>query len=117
MFLLLESLHSSYIYRQNKLPYNLNIFSELVAVKLLQNYAYVAGIAARLVAERQRVFTELQTIPGMTPYPSAANFLMFSTALESKQVLERVLDADVLATTFRAVNPDKKTKKKGKKGH
>jgi len=90
---------------KGKLPYNLNVFSELVASKLLQNYEYVTRIAARLVAERQRVFTELQKIPGITPYPSAANFLMFSTKLESAQVLERVLAEDVLIRDISGYHP------------
>jgi histidinol-phosphate aminotransferase len=90
---------------KGKLPYNLNIFSELVASNILDNYDYVRDIADKLVAERERVYGELQNIDGIRAFPSAANFLMFSTEYEADSILERVLAADVLIRDISGYHP------------
>jgi histidinol-phosphate aminotransferase len=90
---------------KGKLPYNLNIFAELVARRLLENYRYVETQVGLLVKERERVFLALGHIPGITVYRSAANFLMFSTPMPSEQVLEKVEASSILIRDIAGYHP------------
>ena len=57
-------------------PFNINVVTEAVAIKLLQNKKVLDAQAAKVLAERERVWPELQRIPGLTVFPSAANFFL-----------------------------------------
>jgi histidinol-phosphate aminotransferase len=52
-------------------------------------------------AERGRLFRALEAQPGVTPYPSEANFVLFrSDEVEAGAVHERLLEAGVLVRYF-----------------
>ncbi|MCZ7574201.1 MAG: histidinol-phosphate transaminase [Ardenticatenaceae bacterium] len=59
-----------------KLPYALNSFSEAAAVVALDNPAPFAAEMARIKAGREWLSHQLQTIPDLHVYPSAANFFL-----------------------------------------
>lgn len=61
-----------------RLPYNLNFFSQAAALAALEDDGLLRDTVARLVAERERVFAQLVALPGVHPYPSQANFILFS---------------------------------------
>jgi histidinol-phosphate aminotransferase len=65
-----------------RLPYNLNVFSQAAALAVLGDPAWVESSVARLVRARDGLFRELASIPGVHPYPSQANFILF--ALEGR---------------------------------
>jgi histidinol-phosphate aminotransferase len=73
--------------RKVKLPYSLNVISEAIAELALENRKVRDGNVTRIVAERERVSSALRAIEGLTPFPSAANFIAFR--------LERARSADV----------------------
>jgi histidinol-phosphate aminotransferase len=87
-----------------RLPYNLNFFSQAAALAVLSDPGTVQANVARLVRARESLFRDLAGIPGVRPFRSHANFILF--ALEGRtpgdvfQALyeEGVLARDVSAT-------------------
>jgi histidinol-phosphate aminotransferase len=65
-----------------RLPYNLNVFSQAAALAVLGDPSAVESSAAGLVRAREALFRELSSVPGVRPYPSHANFILF--ALEGR---------------------------------
>lgn len=61
-------------------PFNINVVTEAVAIKLLQNKQVLDAQAAKVLAERERVRPQLQRLAGLTVFPSAANFLLARVA-------------------------------------
>jgi histidinol-phosphate aminotransferase len=60
-----------------RLPYNVNVLTQLIAEKVLQHQDLLAQQATLIKAERARLFCELDRIPGVRPFPSDANFILF----------------------------------------
>lgn len=59
-----------------RLPYNINTLTQLSAQFALAHADRLAGEAARICEQRQRLLQELKTLPGVTVYPSDANFIL-----------------------------------------
>ncbi len=59
-----------------KQPYNVNVAAQIAAVAALGDLDYQRWCVSRITAERERVHAELAHIPGLTPLPSAANFVL-----------------------------------------
>jgi histidinol-phosphate aminotransferase len=65
--------------RKVKLPYSLNVISEAIAALALENREIRDRNVARIVAERERVFAAMQSIPRIRVFPTRANFITFRT--------------------------------------
>jgi histidinol-phosphate aminotransferase len=63
--------------RKVNIPYNVNLFTEMVALRLLDDEAEMRQHVQYLRAERARVSAVMQKIRGITVFPSAANFILF----------------------------------------
>jgi histidinol-phosphate aminotransferase len=63
-------------FNKTRSPFNINVLTEAVAIKLLQNKRVLDAQAAKVLEERERVRTELAGLAGLKIYPSAANFLL-----------------------------------------
>ena len=61
-------------------PFNINVLTEAVAIKLLQNKKVLDAQAAKVLEERERMQPELARMAALTVYPSAANFLLVRVA-------------------------------------
>ncbi len=96
--------------RKAKLPYNLNIATELAACKLLEHYQVIEENIRILNAERDRVANALRGLPGVTVFPSHANFLMIETAHASGVVLNKLLEKGVLVRDISGYHPRLKNK-------
>ncbi len=59
-----------------KQPYNVNVAASVAAIASLEDPDYLDWTVKTLVAERERLFHELSTFNFLTPYPSAANFIL-----------------------------------------
>lgn len=77
-----------------KLPYAVNIFTLVAAGVLMRRWNEVRGWIRTLNEERERVRQVLAALPGVTVYPSAANFLLFETHRLSPAALFDRLCAD-----------------------
>jgi histidinol-phosphate aminotransferase len=84
-------------------PFNVNVVTEAVAIKLLENKPVLDELAARVLAERERLRPELERIAGLTVYPSAANFFLVRVAGgkgAGTRVFERLKAQGVLVKDF-----------------
>jgi histidinol-phosphate aminotransferase len=98
--------------RKVNLPYNVNLFTELVALRLLEIEAQLSENVAYLKRERDRVFSELRKMRGLTVFPSKANFLLIRgpeqinlfVALKERGVLVRDVSSYPLPHGFQRVS-------------
>ena len=85
--------------RKVKLPYNLNVISEAIAIAAIDHRALRNQNVEAIVAERERVAAEMKKIASIEAFPSAANFIAFRTS-DAKRIfndlwLRRVLVRDI----------------------
>jgi histidinol-phosphate aminotransferase len=71
-----------------RLPYNVNTLTQLVAAEALEHDPVLTDQAAAIKLERGRLLQGLRRVPGVTAYPSDANFVLFRVSHA-----ERVFDA------------------------
>ena len=80
-----------------RLPYNLNFFSQLAALAALDAWSQLRPVVDGLVAAREELLHKLYRIPGVKPFPSRANFILFELAeADPKAVFESVYQRGVL---------------------
>jgi histidinol-phosphate aminotransferase len=60
-----------------RLPYNINVLTQLVTERVLQHCDVLDEQAAAIRAERARVFDALSAMSSVTVYPTDANFILF----------------------------------------
>ncbi|XFA72182.1 histidinol-phosphate transaminase [Thermosynechococcaceae cyanobacterium Okahandja] len=63
-----------------RLPYNLPSFSQLAACMALEHRQELLADIPQVIAERERLYAQLQTCPHLRVWPSVANFLFFRLA-------------------------------------
>ena len=59
------------------LPYHLDVSTQLAGITALRFRAEMEARVAFLVEDRERLFTALDDLDGVTVFPSGANFLLF----------------------------------------
>ncbi len=67
-----------------RLPYNINSLSQAAAEYLLKNRAAIDGQVSKIIDERQKLYTALSEIAGVTAWPSKTNFILFRVAGASR---------------------------------
>ena len=83
-----------------RLPYNVNALSQAAARLVLRHPDVVSHHAAAIVRERDRVLTRLRDVPGVTTYPSQANFFLIRTARLGDEVFRGLLERGILVRNF-----------------
>jgi histidinol-phosphate aminotransferase len=72
---------------KGKLPYNVNLITLAAARTALQHSSLLGRRTAEIVATRDRFMERLRKLPGLTVYPSAANFVLIrSEGLPAKEL-------------------------------
>lgn len=66
-----------------RLPFNVNSFSQAIAVSALKDRQRLNTAIKEIISERARLFKEIKKIKAVLPFPTEANFILF-----------RVKDAD-----------------------
>jgi histidinol-phosphate aminotransferase len=85
-----------------KPPFNLNIFSEAVAIAALAGTAWMNGVVEDTLVERERM-GEILKKTGLRPYPSDANFIMFESDDDPGFLADKLQRAGILGRTFPGV--------------
>ena len=80
-----------------RLPYNLNFFSQAAALAALEQRRELESVVRRLVAMREEMLQALAAMPGVRPYPSRANFILFELLdRDPKAVFDALFNRGVL---------------------
>jgi histidinol-phosphate aminotransferase len=85
--------------RLAKPPFNVNVYSEAVAVAALDEQDWVDHGVATVRAERERMAVGLKRL-GFRVHPSEANFLLTEPPVDSGELLLALRKAGILARTF-----------------
>ncbi|MBI5740545.1 MAG: histidinol-phosphate transaminase [Nitrospirae bacterium] len=88
-----------------RLPFNVNALSQAVAIMALKNKNPVRANIASVISQREALRTALDNIDGITPYPSDANFILFSVA-GADRIYGRLLRKGVLVRNMSGVIRD-----------
>lgn len=83
-----------------RLPYNLNSYSQIAAEVVLQHWEMVAPEFQTVIREREQLRQQLEQIPGVTVYPSQANFLLAHVAAGGAKVWEALGAQGILVRHF-----------------
>jgi len=81
-------------------PYNVSSLSLAVAGVVLGNTGFVHETVSRVVSERERLFQALMAVPGVVPFPSSANFILFRTPRPAWEVDEGLRRRGVAVRVF-----------------
>ena len=60
-----------------RLPYNVNVLTQASAEFALKHHRVFDEQTRQICASREKLFSELVALDGVTPYPSEANFILF----------------------------------------
>jgi histidinol-phosphate aminotransferase len=94
-----------------KMPYNVNAAAIIAVRESLADIEYLRDRVKAIIAERERLFTELRKIKWLKPYPSQANFIFCNVLrgnagdlhkkLQEKGILLRYFDRPRLSNSLR----------------
>jgi histidinol-phosphate aminotransferase len=94
-----------------KIPHNVSVVAEMAVRESLADLAYLKERVRDIVAERERLFQELQAIDWLKPFPSQANFLFCNVLhgnarevflkLQQKGILVRYFEIPLLENSIR----------------
>jgi histidinol-phosphate aminotransferase len=89
--------HEDIIEEVNKvrLPFNVNALSQAVAVEALKKKKVLKKTIQEISAERDRMIQAMESMKGVTPFPSEANFILFRLKYPQK-VYSRLLEKGIL---------------------
>jgi len=82
-----------------RLPYNVSTLTQMVACEVLEHGTVLTEQAAAIKLERGRLLRELQGIPGLTAYASAANFILFRIS-HAERVFDGLIQRGVLVKSL-----------------
>jgi histidinol-phosphate aminotransferase len=82
--------------RRVRLPYHLSALTQAVGIAALHHRTEALAILDAVRAERDRILENLRRLPGVTAYPSDANFVLFRPPGDAKETWQRLLDRGVL---------------------
>lgn len=80
-----------------RLPYTIDFFSQAAAEAALEEWETLRANVERLVEAREELLHRLYRIPGIRPYPSRANFILFEVLeADPGAIFESVRRRDVI---------------------
>jgi len=82
------------------LPYTLSVPTQVAGIVALDFRREMHERIASLVEERGRLFAALADMPGLTPVPSGANFVLISVDGDAHELWARLLELGVLVRDF-----------------
>ena len=89
-----------------RLPYNINSLTQCSATFYLEHYDTLQAQADRIVSQREEVFKQLENQPGLRPYPSEANFILFRLEEDARRIHNHLRQQGILVKNLhRAATP------------
>jgi len=79
-----------------KLPYNVNVFTLAAAELVLERPNIMRDAIQTLVAERERVLSEVRKRPGVEAFDSCANFFMMRSTKSARELFDALYAQGVL---------------------
>jgi len=84
-----------------KQPYNINVAAQAAALGSLEDVDYLMDKVRIVVAERERIYAQLQSLAGLHVYPSQANFLLCRVlAGDAKALKDELMRRGILVRYF-----------------
>ncbi len=87
-----------------RMPYNVNVLTQLAAEVVLAHGDVLEGQTSAILRARAALAAALSAVPGVTVFPSAANFLLFRIA-EAARVHEALKARGILIKNLSAGHP------------
>lgn len=84
-----------------KAPYNLNAFTQLFASIVIRHREDIFEVRDAICVERDRLYTAMKEIPGVTVYPSCTNFLLVQVDKKQEEIFEALRKKDILVKIYR----------------
>ncbi len=72
-----------------RLPFNLNSLSQTVAVESMAKKREMNRNIKSIISERKKLIREMSILPGIRPYPSDANFILFKVDSDRERRSQR----------------------------
>ncbi len=86
-----------------RLPYNINVLTQVAAGFVLDNAGELAQQAKLIRDERERLLEKMQALPGLQVFPSQANFVLFRLLEKNaNDVFESIKQSGVLIKNMKA---------------
>ncbi len=84
-----------------KMPYNVNVAALVAVRESLEDIDFLMDRVGAIVAERERLFGELEKLRWLRPFPSQANFILCSVLKgKARGLRQRLQDKGVLVRYF-----------------
>jgi histidinol-phosphate aminotransferase len=83
-----------YIYRV-KMPFSLNLFSEIAAVTVLNNPDLIENNVLRILSSKEQVIKELNKLDCINVYPSFANFFAIDVGQPGSEIARELAIAGI----------------------
>ncbi|MEJ5210473.1 MAG: histidinol-phosphate transaminase [Burkholderiales bacterium] len=87
-----------------RLPYNVNSLTQVVAERVLGAMPVLEDQAARIRKARGELYAALAALPGVAPYPSDANFILFRVP-DAERTFEGLKRQGILIKNLNRVHP------------
>jgi histidinol-phosphate aminotransferase len=88
-----------------RLPYHVSTLTQAAGLAALAHADEAMEILDALRRQRDRIFDALSALPGVDPFPSDSNFVLFRTELPPSDVWYALLDRGVLVRDLSMVVP------------
>jgi len=88
-----------------RLPYNINVLTQMTALFALQHYDVLLGQAAELKRQRSLLSKDLTDCAGVEVFPSQANFLLVRTQKDARSLFEHLKSQGVLIKCLTGGHP------------
>jgi len=89
-----------------RLPYNINSLTQVSTAYILDHIEILYEQAGKIRHDRDVLFDELKSLPGISVWPSSTNFLLFRTeGADSNKVFDKLREAGILIKNLRNSHP------------
>ena len=86
-----------------RLPFNLNSYSQAYAVEAMKDRKGMRSSIKDVALERERLIAAMESLSGVEPYPSEANFILLRAKAGAKKVYDGLLKRGVLIRNMDAL--------------